>query len=781
MLISAQFPLYLWAEAVYTAVYLHNRSPTVALKDKTPFECWYGKKPDVSELRVFGCVCYYHVPASLRQKLDPKSRKAVFVGYPLDTKGYKVYDPISQTFYRSRNVVFNENEFYTFNDENKLNVSGDYCIFPPEYENCEVTEAEQITQTANELHENVVIPMAELNIQDIEQVGVFNNNIHGSEQVGVINNNIRGSEQVGVQNNDALVQKTYEETFMKQVEALPAKRQSKPKVHFDEANVLHDQIPTASLTDTTISLTSEICEPKSIKDALNSVHSEEWKKAMNSEYSSLMKNKTWTLVPRPADINVVGNRWLYKLKRNGDGTINRFKSRLVAQGFTQTHGIDYDEVFSPVARNSAIRCLLALANANDWEIHQMDVKTAFLNGILDCDVYMEQPPGFIDPEKPDYVCKLEKSLYGLKQSARCWNNTLDEFLKSQGYIRGGADGCIYVKVVQGSTGGQFVIFVIYVDDIIPISNNVSMLEVEKALLCDKFEMVDNGDAHYVLGMLIKRDRKSHTLSITQPIYLKGVLEKFKMSDCKAVATPMEPGTVFQKRSENEVSCDKQMYQQAVGCLTYAATSTRPDICVALGVLSQYMSDPSESHWCGIKRLLRYLRGTLDYGLVFSPGDGVLVGFSDADWAGDLDTRRSTSGYVFKVGNSTVSWCSKKQKTVAKSTTEAEYVALSMAVQECIWLRRLLDDIGCSESVPTVIYEDNNGAIDLSRNAKHHTRTKHIDISYHFTREKVQSGEVSIVYCPTDEMVADVMTKGLARMKFQKFRDALGVYGVVGVG
>ncbi len=334
---------------------------------------------------------------------------------------------------------------------------------------------------------------------------------------------------------------------------------------------------------------------------------------------------------------------------------------------------------------------------------------------------------------------------------------------------------IYIKLVQDEkNGGRFVIFVIYVDDILPISNDISMLETEKALLCDEFEMVDNGEADYILGMVIIRDRIARNLSISQPTYLRDVLEKFRMDSCKAVSTPMEPGTHYQKRSEDEPQFEKQLYQQAIGCLTYAATSTRPDICAAIGVLSQYMSDPSESHWCGVKRLLRYLKGTQNYGLLFSSGDTALVGFSDADWAGDLDTRRSTSGYVFKVGDATVSWCSKKQQTVAKSTTEAEYVALGMAVQETVWLRRLLSDIGRSESLATIIYEDNNGAIDLSRNAKHHTRTKHIDISHHFTREKVQSGEVSVVYCPTDEMIADVMTKGLARVKFQRFRDALGV-------
>ena len=604
MLIASKMPLNLWAEAVSTSVYLHNRSPTSALQGKTPYECWYTQKPDVSELKVFGCVCYYLVPSDKRKKLDPKSRKAVFVGYPTGTKGYKIYDPESETFFRSRNITFDEDKTYHFDENNKFS-EGKFVLFPDGYEDdmqCddkttavipqeELQQAKVVRFNDGETVVNI-IPQHELQYDRMAKestnrlqqavVGMNDENVNALipqlNDLDVQEDNI---QQVGVD----IVQKTYEETFMKQVELLPEKRLRKAKPHFDEqANVVNEPV--------IVSLTSEVCEPRTLKEALKSEHSAQWKEAMNSEFSSLIKNQTWDLVPRPPGVNVVGNRWLYKVKRNSDRSINRFKSRLVAQGFSQTHGVDYDEVFSPVARSSAIRSLLALANCNNWEIHQMDVKTAFLiNGVLDCEVYMEQPPGFVDPVNPDYVCKLKKSLYGLKQSARCWNITLDEFLKSNGYIRGGADGCIYVKIIRDENGGQFVIHVVYVDDIIPISNNLTMLETEKTLLCDKFEMVDNGEAHYVLGMTIRRNRDMKTLSISQTSYLEGVLKKFNMNECKPVSTPMEPGAHFQKRTEEESPFDKQLYQQAVGCLTYASTSTRPDISAALGVLAQYMSDP----------------------------------------------------------------------------------------------------------------------------------------------------------------------------------------------
>ena len=290
----------------------------------------------------------------------------------------------------------------------------------------------------------------------------------------------------------------------------------------------------------------------------------------------------------------------------------------------------------------------------------MDVKTAFLNGSLDCEIYMSQPEGFVEPDKPSHVCKLKKSIYGLKQSVRCWNTTLDEYLKSVGYRKSDADGCIYVKSVKETDGRiSFVILGVYVDDIIPVSNNPALLKVKKAALCERFEMIDQGEIHYLLGMSIKRDRECRTLTISQPNYLEKVLKKFGMENCKPVSTPLEPGRKFQQLSPSDEPFNVHTYQQAIGCLTYMSTATRPDIAAAVGVLSRYMSRPSKDDWMGVKRVLRYLKGTLQYGLKFSAHEEEpeLFGYSDADWAGDVDTRRSTSGYVFQFGSSIVSWSS----------------------------------------------------------------------------------------------------------------------------
>ena len=300
-----------------------------------------------------------------------------------------------------------------------------------------------------------------------------------------------------------------------------------------------------------------------------------------------------------------------------------------------------------MAKFSTVRSLLTISNAHDLEVHQLDVRTAFLNGFVEHYIYMFQPEGFINPNRPNYVCKLNKSIYGLKQSARCWNSTLDEFLTSSGYRRSAADECIYIKQIKNSTGKiSFVILAIYVDDMLPVSNDIDFLNVEKKSLCDRFEMTDQGEVHYILGMSIKRDRQNRAMYISQQNYVEGILKRFGMEDCKPISTPMENCAKFHKLSDEDDPFDTQIYQQAIGCLTYLSTATRPDISVAVSALLRYMSCPSEA----------------DFSSKFScvsDENPQIIGYSDADWAGDLDTRRSTSGYVFQIGQSTVSWCSKR--------------------------------------------------------------------------------------------------------------------------
>ena len=707
MLYHANLEKELWAEAVSTAAYLRNRSPTSSFKGETPYSRWYKVKPDVGHLRVFGSDVYVHIPDEKRQKLDSKSMAGIFVGYPETSKGYKIYDPVKRVMMRSRDVIFLENK-YTFNNQK---VGKESWYF------------------------DGLDGMSELDV-----------NVERNEEADIqqLDNNIQVEEENQVHNERPV-------------------RARQPPNRFGEWDFA--------------SVASSVQEPRSIKQALKGEQAKEWKEAADQEYRSLIDSGTWDLVDLPANKNLVGCKWVFKVKCNANGNIDRYKARLVAQGYSQRHGVDYDEVFAPVARYTTIRTLLAIANQYNLEIHQMDVKSAFLHGSLDNEIFMKQPEGYVDKNYPDKVCKLKRSLYGLKQSARCWNSCIDDFLKSCGYSQSKADPCVYYKSEMRDGKQSLIITAVYVDDIILLSDDIEFLMQEKQKLCNNFQMDDRGELNYLLGMVITRDRTKRVLTIDQNLYLRNVLQRFGMEDCKPVATPLDSGAKFSVLAEGEKSVDITEYQSAIGSLTYASIATRPDLAAAVGILSRFMSNPSQEHWSGVKRIFRYIKGTLNHRLKYvgvDEEDFKLSGYSDADWGGDVDSRKSTSGYIYKLGNSTISWKSKRQPVVALSSTEAEYVALCLAAQEAVWLRFLLNDVKIKQNNPTIIFEDNQGAICLSKNPGDHPRTKHIDVKFHYIRQTIENKHIDITYCETNKMIADIFTKGLPKQKFEFFRNMMGV-------
>jgi hypothetical protein len=388
---------------------------------------------------------------------------------------------------------------------------------------------------------------------------------------------------------------------------------------------------------------------------------------------------------------------------------------------------------------------------------------------------MSQPEGFVSPGNEDLVCRLHKSLYGLKQSPRCWNQKIDEFLKSIGFIQTHADHSIYIQ----RTATSVLYLALYVDDLLLFSNQLEAIDEVKKQLGARFDMSDLGPATFVLGIQVTRDRPNRTIVLDQSKYVAEVLERSSMTDAKPASTPLDPGirlVALADGSDDKPHSHVQQYQSAVGSLMYAMTATRPDIAAAVSKVSKFMANPSQSHWVAVKHILRYLNGTSHYGLVFSGANSAvkLVGYSDADWGGDLDTRRSTTGYVFQLGGGSISWASRQQPTVALSTVEAEYMALSDATKEAVWLRALLLELGYGQDSATIIHEDNQGCLSLAKNPVHHNRTKHIDIRYHFIRSHIAGDEIKPTYCTTEDMVADILTKPLDKTKHLGFTDSLGV-------
>lgn len=387
--------------------------------------------------------------------------------------------------------------------------------------------------------------------------------------------------------------------------------------------------------------------------------------------------------------------------------------------------------------------------------------SAFLNAELDDEVYMKQPTGFTVKGKEQCVCKLKRSLYRLKQAPRCWNVTLDQQLKTMGFQQHISDPCLYVS---GQTDDLFIIAV-YVDDLILATRNERKMNEVKELLAAQFQVKDLGELNYLLGVTVKQDRSNNSIWIGQPTYTSNLLDRFGMLESKAVATPVSSTKLIQATEGDEL-IDKELYQSAIGSLQYLSTMTRPDIAFALSNVAMFNSKPTKEHWIAVKRIFRYLNGIWMFGLLYKrlPKEQECIRYSDSDWAGNLDDRKSTSGYVFTVGGGAISWKSKKQSCVALSTAEAEYIALSQAAQEAVWLRSLNVDLKLKMTAPIVIYEDNQSAICIAKNPQSHGRSKHIDIKFHYIREQVQQKTIELKYCKTEDMVADLLTKGERDLK-----------------
>ena len=498
---------------------------------------------------------------------------------------------------------------------------------------------------------------------------------------------------------------------------------------------------------------------------------------MNQEMESIYSNSVWELIDLPEGFRPIGNKWIYKRKKGPDGKVETFKARLVAKGYTQKEGVDYEETFSPVAMLKSIRILLSMAASLDYEIWQMDVKTAFLNGNLDEEIYMSQPEGFQEKDQEQKVCRLLKSIYGLKQASRSWNIRFDETIKSFGFHQSVDEACVY-KLIKEK---HVVFLVLYVDDILLMGDNVKLLTEVKDWLATQFKMKDLGNANYVLGIQILRDRKNRVLALSQATYIDKVLTRFSMQNSKKGLMPTRHGIILSKKecpsTPQEIEDMRHVpYASAVGSLMYAMLCTRPDICYAVGVVSRFQSNPGLNHWIAVKHILKYLRRTRDYMLVYSGDDLKIQGYTDSDFQGDRDSRKSTSGSVFTLGGAAVVWRSVKQSSIADSTMEAEYIAASEAAKEAVWLKNFLSDLEVVPNMdkPITLYCDNSGAVANSREPRSHKRGKHIERKYHLIREIVNRGDVTVTKIPTLDNLADPFTKTLSEKLFFKHIEEMGL-------
>jgi len=487
---------------------------------------------------------------------------------------------------------------------------------------------------------------------------------------------------------------------------------------------------------------------------------------MDAEYKALMNNKTWTLVPFHGQENIIDSKWIYKTKCKADGTIERRKARLVARGFQQTAGLDYDKTFSPVVKASTVRIILSIVVHLNWEVRQLDINNVFLNGNLKETVFMHQPEGYIDKTKPHHICRLTKAIYGLKQALRDWYDSLRHTLLTWGFQNTKSDSSLFVLRETSHT----TFLLIYVHDIIIIGSNNKFLEAFISQLNLTFSLKDLRNLHYFLGIEVHRDNSEMYLKQTK--YTKDLLKKFNMENASSCPTPMVTGRQF--TTEGEPMSNPRLYRQAIGALQYV-TNTRLDITFVVNKLAQYMSFPTTDHWQGIKRILRYLHGTTNLGLQSKPSTDLdIARFSDADWATSTDDRKSMAGQCVFLGETLISWSSIKQKVVSRSSTESEYRALADLAAEVAWLRSLLAELKVPIHRKLVLWCDNLSAKALASNPVMHARSKHIEIDVHYKRDQVLQNEVAVAYVPSADQIADCLTKALTHTRFNILRDKLGV-------
>ncbi|GJR57528.1 ribonuclease H-like domain-containing protein [Tanacetum coccineum] len=663
LLFQAHLPPTFWVEALHMAALLLNILPSTTINNETPHFRLYNTHPTYTDLRIFGCLCYPHIDTN--HKLGPRSTPAIFLGYPADHRGYRCLDLNTNKIIISRHVTFDET------------------IFPYGSMTPTSSPSYNFLDTSPNLIQQKILTTPLPTQPPIDNTPPQPSPSHHP------NNNINQpttpSPSTSPQPNPPHLSQT--------------STSNTPQPNNPNTNTLstHPMITRARVGTTRpnrryhmhVSTLSPL--PKSYTHAFRDPH---WYRAMLDEYTALIKNNTWVLVPKPLDANIVRSMWLFRHKHNANGSLTRYKARLVANGSTQLAGIDVDKTFSPVVKPATIRTVLSLAISRHWPIHQLDVKNAFLHGSLSETVYMHQPPGFRDSQHPDYVCLLKRSLYGLKQAPRAWFQRFAAYATRVGFHHSRCDTSLFIY----QQGTHTAYLLLYVDDIVLTASTTAFLQQIISSLHQEFSMTDLGPLNYFLGISVTRNTSGMFLS--QQKYATEVLERAGMLTCNPCRTPVD--TDSKLAADGDPVSDPTLYRSLAGALQYL-TFTRPDISYAVQQVCLFMHDPREPHFSALKRILRYIRGTLDYGLqLYSSSTSSLVAYSDADWAGCPTTRRSTSGYCVFLGNNLLSWSSKRQFTLSRSSAEAEYRGVANAVVETSWLRNLLRELHSPLSTATLM-------------------------------------------------------------------------------
>jgi hypothetical protein len=709
-----------WANAVRHAVYVDNRIPRPT--KPSPYESAYGSSPTLRYIHPFGCLVLSKVRQPRKSRLAAKSRYAVHIGAADQTKdAFKIVHLDTNSAAISRDLIFFDSEF-PFNRNGvatRPTTSGAVGRSSPD-PNARVP--------AHVLAGNPYAVLADLD-------------------------------------SDSIALRRPSRVTAKPAAYDPAAFEAQQRHDRERAGALPISVNVAAAP-------ADPEAPTTARAALASADRVRWLDSIRSELSSHRLNGTWVAAVPPRGANVVPAKWVFKIKRDANGEVCRYKSRLVAKGFRQRYDGD---TFAPTLRSTTFRVACALACQRGFALHQLDVTCAFLEPTLEEEIFMQLPEQeLIDEHLPEFTSPktvlLKKALYGLVNSPRLWFKSLSASLENLSFTQSHSDPCLWIKQVEGRIGA-FIAF--FVDDCL-VAAPPSDIDALKASLQRRYRMTDGGSVSWFLGIRIHYDIAAGELTLDQSTTVTRLIEDYSMSDCKPLSTPAAEALPRSTDETHETMRDKP-YRALVGSLLYLLF-TRPDIAFAVNQLTRHLNNPSPAHWQAAKRVLRYLRGTSNLGLQYTREDNPeLTGYSDADFAADVDTRRSTSGYVYMLNGAAISWKTKLQPSVSLSTCEAELIALAFCVQEGIWLRRLVSELLPEQDMEAIeVNEDNQSTIALVRNHRFSNRTKHVDIRYFFMREHFADGEFAIKYCPTQEMTADIFTKALSRVTFEYLRSKLGM-------
>lgn len=790
MLYEAGLPKSFWAEATATAVYLVNRSPTKG-HSTTPEEMWSGWKPNLAHVRVFGSKVMAHVPKPKRKKWDAKAFDCILTGFDEETKAYRLWDPKSRKIVKSRDVTFiseagekssssqskqfaaPERKFVRLDLSDSLPAQGPMPVVP------EPVPVVPEANDASDVEEDDPVAVEDSSFED-DLIDPPICDVTSSALPPRSTSNPPESQALRRSGRERYLPGKLRDFFFPN-SGLSSDRFSDNQPNSDvnmDAGTNRDRPgpgPGASGQQQGLAARRQPPargDPRTSSEALNGPKAKLWKQAMDEEYLSQMEHDTWELVELPPDRKAIGCKWLYKTKEDEKGNIVRHKARLVAQGFNQKPGVDFDEVFAPVAKQVTLRTLLTVASQRQMVVKHMDVKTAYLHGKLDETIYMRQPEGYA-MGGPNTVCLLKRSIYGLKQSARVWNRHVDAVFRKLGFKPSSADPCLYVR----KRGNTYTYVLIYVDDMLVVCKTEEEFNGIHQALRQHFDVTSLGDVRHFLGIEIERDGNGFVLN--QGRYILKLAERFGLENAKPTKVPLDPGYLQQKEEEKEHRLpNNAQYLSLIGGLLYVAVQTRPDIAVSVSILAQKSSCPTQLDWHEAKRILRYLKTTFDHKLYLGSTEAGLEMFADADWAGNHRDRKSNSGYLIRLGGGVISWASRKQTCVALSSTEAELVALTEACQELSWLKKLMVDLGEDVTSPIPTYEDNQSCIRLVENGKIEKRSKHIATKYFYVRDLQEQQQIILKYCPTEFMLADILTKPLQHLRLKTLREKIGLHKAI---